>query len=148
MLHSAGGDPATLILGARADPESLAGLRQELGLDRPLLVQYAAFLGGAVDSRGKQVENMVHAFQMNLTVLSGVGLLVGIFLIYNSVSFSVIQRRREIGIFRAIGMSTRTVSVLFVGEAAAMGWVGGLLGALLGVWTATALTELLGRTVT
>ncbi len=100
------------------------------------------------DSRGKQVENMVHAFQMNLTVLSGVGLLVGIFLIYNSVSFSVIQRRREIGIFRAIGMSTRTVSVLFVGEAAAMGWVGGLLGALLGVWTATALTELLGRTVT
>jgi ABC-type dipeptide/oligopeptide/nickel transport system permease component len=48
MLHSAGGDPATLILGARADPESIAALRQELGLDRPLLVQYAAFLAGAV----------------------------------------------------------------------------------------------------
>jgi putative ABC transport system permease protein len=99
-------------------------------------------------SRGKQVENMVRAFQTNLTVLSGVGLLVGIFLIYNSISFSVIQRRREIGIFRAIGMSERTVSVLFVAEAAAMGLVGGLLGALLGVWTATGLTGLLGRTVT
>ena len=48
MLHSAGGDPAQLILGARADPESIAALRQELGLDRPLLVQYAAFLSGAV----------------------------------------------------------------------------------------------------
>ena len=48
MLHSAGGDPAQLILGARADPESIASLRQELGLDRPLLVQYAAFLSGAV----------------------------------------------------------------------------------------------------
>ncbi len=48
MLHSAGGDPATLILGARADPESIADLRQELGLDRPLLVQYIEFLGGAV----------------------------------------------------------------------------------------------------
>src|SRR5215216_5239944 len=48
MLHSAGGDPAQTILGARADPESIAALRQELGLDRPLLVQYVAFLGGAV----------------------------------------------------------------------------------------------------
>ena len=48
MLHSAGGDPAQLILGARADPESIAALRQELGLDRPLLVQYVAFLSGAV----------------------------------------------------------------------------------------------------
>jgi peptide/nickel transport system permease protein len=48
MLHSAGGDPAQIILGARADPESIAELRRELGLDRPLLVQYGAFLAGAV----------------------------------------------------------------------------------------------------
>jgi peptide/nickel transport system permease protein len=48
MLHSAGGDPAQTILGARADPESIAALRRELGLDRPLLVQYVAFLSGAV----------------------------------------------------------------------------------------------------
>jgi peptide/nickel transport system permease protein len=48
MLHSAGGDPAQTILGARADPESIAELRRELGLDRPLPVQYVAFLAGAV----------------------------------------------------------------------------------------------------
>jgi peptide/nickel transport system permease protein len=48
MLHSAGGDPAQTILGARADPASIAKLRQELGLDRPLPVQYVAFLAGAV----------------------------------------------------------------------------------------------------
>lgn len=48
MLHSAGGDPAQLVLGARADPDSLAALRTEMGLDRPLLVQYGAFLAGAV----------------------------------------------------------------------------------------------------
>ncbi len=48
MLHSAGGDPAQLVLGARADPESLAALRAEMGLDRPLIVQYGAFLAGAV----------------------------------------------------------------------------------------------------
>lgn len=48
MLHSAGGDPAQLVLGARADPESLAALRHEMGLDRPLIVQYGDFLAGAV----------------------------------------------------------------------------------------------------
>jgi putative ABC transport system permease protein len=99
------------------------------------------------DTRGKQVENMVLAFQTNLTVLSGVGLLVGVFLIYNTISFSVVQRRREIGIFRAIGMSERTVSGLFIGEAALMGLFGGLWGALGGVWLATTLTGLLGKTI-
>jgi ABC-type dipeptide/oligopeptide/nickel transport system permease component len=48
MLHTAGGDPASLILGARADPESLAALRHEMGLDQPLPMQYLAFLGGAL----------------------------------------------------------------------------------------------------
>jgi peptide/nickel transport system permease protein len=48
MLHSAGGDPAVTMLGARADAESLAELRRELGLDRSLPVQYLAFLSGAV----------------------------------------------------------------------------------------------------
>jgi peptide/nickel transport system permease protein len=48
MLHSAGGDPAQVMLGSRADPESLAELRQELGLDRPLWVQYLDFVSGAV----------------------------------------------------------------------------------------------------
>lgn len=48
MLHTAGGDPAELILGLRADPESVAALRHEMGLDRPLAVQYLDFLGNAL----------------------------------------------------------------------------------------------------
>jgi peptide/nickel transport system permease protein len=48
MLHTAGGDPAQTMLGTRANAESLAELRHELGLDRPLLVQYLDFLSGAV----------------------------------------------------------------------------------------------------
>lgn len=41
-----GGDPATTMLGTQATAESLAALRQELGLDQPFLVQYFAWLGG------------------------------------------------------------------------------------------------------
>lgn len=97
--------------------------------------------------RSRQVEEMVRAFQLNLGVLSGVGLLVGMFLIYNTVSFAVAQRRREIGIFRALGMSEREVAGLFLAEAAAIGIVGGLLGGALGLALAKGLVSLLSRTV-
>ncbi len=62
-------------------------------------------------NRTRQVEQMVRAFRLNLTVLSWVGLLVGMFLIYNTMAFAVAQRRREIGIYRAIGMSQSRVAV-------------------------------------
>jgi ABC-type dipeptide/oligopeptide/nickel transport system permease component len=48
MLHTAGGDPAELKLGMRGDPESIAQLRHEMGLDRPLVVQYLDFAGHAM----------------------------------------------------------------------------------------------------
>lgn len=47
MLHSAGGDPAQLKLGVRGDPQSIAALRHEMGLDRPLAVQYLDFASHA-----------------------------------------------------------------------------------------------------
>ena len=47
-------------------------------------------------SRGAEVERMLRAFQFNLTALSLIALLVGLFLVYNTVSVSVITRRSEI----------------------------------------------------
>ena len=63
--------------------------------------------------RTQQVDAMVKVFQFNLTMLSTVGLLVGLFLVYNAISFSVVQHRREIGILRAIGMSRKQISLVF-----------------------------------
>ena len=48
MLHSAGGDPAVVMLGPRASAESLAALRAELGLDQPLPQQYVEFVRNAL----------------------------------------------------------------------------------------------------
>jgi putative ABC transport system permease protein len=98
--------------------------------------------------RTKQVENMVWAFQLNLSVMSWVGLLVGTFLIYNTIAFAVAQRRREIGIYRALGMTERRVAGLFLVEAGLLGLLGGLLGGLGGVWLAGILVSLVSRTVT
>ena len=97
--------------------------------------------------RTKQVENMVWAFQLNLSVMSWVGLLVGAFLIYNTIAFAVAQRRREIGIYRALGMTERRVAGLFLVEAGLLGLLGGLFGGLGGVWLASGLVSLVSRTV-
>ena len=46
MVRLLPGDPAETIIGLQATRESVAGLREELGLDRPLVVQYGLFLAG------------------------------------------------------------------------------------------------------
>lgn len=99
-------------------------------------------------SRTRQVEQMLRAFRLNLTVLSWVGLLVGMFLIYNTMAFAVAQRRREIGIFCAVGMTQSRVASLFLAEAAMFGLVGGVVGSLAGMLLAQKLTALLSRTIT
>lgn len=74
---------------------------------------------------------MLEAFHFNLTALSYISMLVGLFLIYNTISISVISRRHEIGILRALGTSRSTVLLLFLAEAgliAICGCFTGLLG--------------------
>jgi peptide/nickel transport system permease protein len=48
LLHLVPGDPVQAMLGESASPEEIAQMRTRLGLDRPLLVQYGAFMKGAV----------------------------------------------------------------------------------------------------
>ena len=83
-------------------------------------------------ARGAEVERMLRAFHFNLTALSLIALLVGLFLVYNTVSVSVIARRSEIGVLRTLGATRAGVAVLFLAEAAALGVFGCVLGAPLG----------------
>src|SRR5215217_189300 len=98
-------------------------------------------------SRTRQMEDMVRAFRLNLTVLSWVGLLVGLFLIYNTLAFAVAQRRREIGIYRAIGMTPAGVAGLFLIEAAVLGVLGGMVGSVAGTLLAERMIALVSRTI-
>ena len=97
--------------------------------------------------RGRQVEKMLEAFHFNLTALSHIALLVGLFLIYNTVSLSVITRRREVGILRAVGGSRRQVAGLFLAEAGLLAALGCALGVLLGGWLARGALRLTGSTL-
>ncbi|HQZ38515.1 MAG TPA: FtsX-like permease family protein [Vicinamibacterales bacterium] len=97
--------------------------------------------------RGEQVERMLAAFHLNLTALSWVALVVGLFLVYNTVTISVIARRDEIGMLRALGVTRRQVLALFLGEAAVLGLAGTVVGIGLGRALADAAVGLTSSTV-
>ncbi|MCY4077475.1 MAG: ABC transporter permease, partial [Acidobacteria bacterium] len=98
-------------------------------------------------ARGAEVERMLRAFHFNLTALSLIALLVGLFLVYNTVSVSVIARRAEIGTLRTLGASRAAVAALFLGEAAALSVVGSAIGAPLGWGMAHGAVSLTSSTV-
>ena len=53
---------------------------------------------------------MLAAFHTNLTALSWIALIVGLFLVYNTVTISVVARRQEIGTLRALGLSLAQIA--------------------------------------
>jgi putative ABC transport system permease protein len=113
-------------------------LRQVL----PIGVQVRAAGAGTNENR-----RMLAAFRWNLRLLSYIALIVGAFLIYNTISVSVVRRRAEIGIVRALGASRALVLAAFVGEAACFGLLGALIGLPLGRLMAGGAVQLMGETV-
>ena len=92
----------------------------------------ATWTSSTPGARSEENRRMLRAFRWNLRILSYISLLVGAFLIYNTISVSVVRRRTEIGILRALGVSARGVLLVFLGEAAMLGLVGSVLGIVLG----------------
>jgi putative ABC transport system permease protein len=83
--------------------------------------------------RTNSLDEMTSAFRLNLSALSMLALLVGLFLIYNSMTFAVIERRELFGILRCLGVTRKEIILMVIGEAALVGFIGSLLGVGLGV---------------
>jgi putative ABC transport system permease protein len=90
---------------------------------------------------------MTAAFELNLQALSLLALTVGVFLIYNTVTFSVIQRRPIIGTLRALGATRRQIFTLILGEAFILGLVGTIFGLGLGIIFGRAAVGLVSQTI-
>lgn len=95
----------------------------------------------------QQMRNMVSSFQLNLTALSMVSLLVGVFLIYNSIAATVARRRLDIGILRALGAERWQIRALFLAEACVLGGAGILAGTALSIGLAGLLAGAMSRTI-
>ncbi len=99
------------------------------------------------EGRTKQVEVLISHFQKNINLISFIAVFVGMYLIYNAVSISVVQRRKEIGILRALGTTRGQIIALFLGETAVMAVVGSLLGLVTGILFAKSALGAVGQTV-
>ena len=98
-------------------------------------------------SRTNENRKMLAAFRWNLRVLSYIALIVGAFLIYNTISISVVRRRADIGILRAVGADRQTILLGFLAEAGFFAVCGSVLGLLLGRLMAEGAVRLIGNTV-
>jgi putative ABC transport system permease protein len=98
-------------------------------------------------ARGNAIRQMTAAFELNLSALSLLALVVGMFLIYNTVTFSVVQRRPLFGILRCLGVTGGQLFSLILVEAAVLALVGSLLGLGLGVILGRGIVGLITQTI-
>jgi putative ABC transport system permease protein len=84
------------------------------------------------ETQSESTERMIESYQTMINFFGSLALLVGLFMVFNSVGISVAERKREIGILRALGASRRSILSIFVLESAAIGGAGALLGSGIG----------------
>jgi putative ABC transport system permease protein len=98
-------------------------------------------------NRGEQIELLLTSFRVGLFFVSLIALFVGFFLIYNTVSVSVIQRKREIGTLRCLGMRRGELLRLILCEALLLAVCASMVGSFLGWILAQAALIAVGETV-
>jgi putative ABC transport system permease protein len=118
--------------------ETLARIRQVLPANVLLL---------SADSQSQAMREMTRAFSINLKALGLFSLLVGLFLIYNTMTFLVVQRRRLIGSLRAMGVTRRQIFNLIINEAFWLAIAGTTIGIALGIMLAQGLLHLISGTL-
>ena len=121
---------------------SIEEWRERLRAALPAGVEIRAQGSGTDENR-----RMLAAFRWNLRLLSYIALIVGAFLIYNTISVSVVRRRPETGIVRALGASRGAVLTAFIGEAAFFGLAGAAFGLPVGRVMASGAVKLMAATV-
>jgi putative ABC transport system permease protein len=99
-------------------------------------------------ARGQLVTRMLATYQQGLSFFSMIAIFVGAFLIYNTFSMTIVERTREIGMLRAIGMSRRKVLRMVLVEAGILSLIGSALGLGAGVLLARVLMVLMDAIIT
>ncbi len=110
-----------------------------------LLPDGAALLPSS--TRTRSLEQMTGAFHTNLTALSLLALLVGMFLIYNTMTFMVMQRRPLLGRLRALGATRWQLGAMIAMEALLVGLAATAAGLLFGIALAHGLLQVVNRTL-
>lgn len=94
--------------------------------------------------QGQRMTQMLSNYQIGLNMLSMIALFVGAFLIYNAFAMTVVERTREFGMLRTIGMTRQQIVGQVILEALTLGLLGSGLGVILGLLGARGLAGLMG----
>ncbi len=145
-----------LIISDIATAQELIGMsgrvsRIDLILDADEVAPLRAALPAGirlVDVRKENsLDQMIAAFELNLQAMSLLALVVGLFLIYNTVTFSVAQRRGTLGIMRSLGTTRGQIFRFILLEALILGLVGAALGLALGIILGRGAVALVSQTI-
>jgi len=91
--------------------------------------------------RARQASSTTQSLKFGMVMGVIIALIVGGFLIFNTMSMAALERRRELATFRALGAERRSLLVVFLSEAALLGFVGSALGAAIGLAAAKKLVD-------
>lgn len=97
--------------------------------------------------RGKQTESLMEAYSRILFFSSTLALTIGLFLIFNVFAVTVAQRRAQIGILRAVGVTRGQVRRLFLMESVILGILGSILGVVAGTLLGRAMMSFMAAIV-
>jgi len=101
----------------------------------------------SAEARTQATGRLASAFETNLQAMSLLGLVVGLFLIYNTMTFAVLQRREVLAILRLLGATRTEILREIVVESLLLGILGSAIGLLLGTVVADLLLDRVTRTI-
>lgn len=149
--------PARAGAGGADETSRASGASGASGASANLGTQLAGSSGTAVESSRWWVQSpserraagaaMTRAFRLNLTILSLLALMVGLYLIVQALDGAVVRRRGEIGVLRSLGVEASAIYRAWLVEALVLGVVGGVVGAGLGALAAQISVRWVGMTV-
>jgi putative ABC transport system permease protein len=95
-------------------------------------------------ARGAQFESLARVYSISANLTSAFALFIGLFIIFNTFSIAVAQRRREIGVLRMLGATQGQIRAMYLGESIAIGVVGSCAGIGLGLLIARGMASFIG----
>jgi putative ABC transport system permease protein len=101
----------------------------------------------ASERRTSALGEMTRAFHANLTAMSLLAMLVGGFIIYNTMTFAVLRRRPLLGTLRTLGTTRAQLFALVLTEALGLALIGALFGIAAGILVGWGLVQLVARTI-
>jgi putative ABC transport system permease protein len=109
-----------------------ANIEKYLRKKRDVKVGEEDFSVQTAEASLKSVNSVLGGVQAFIVIIAAISMIVGAIGIINTMFTSVLERRKEIGIMKAIGAKNSDIFVLFLVESGMLGLIGGLIGLILG----------------